>query len=85
MQGSTSEIKIKRIEPTSFVFNQNHEHKLGAGAFGDVFLGFDEVEMKPVAVKTISFEKLQNSAHHSQGNLMEKLKTEIINMQIAKS
>ena len=83
MEGK-NEIKMKKIDPTPFVYDKNPFHKLGEGAFGDVFLGFDESKLVPVAVKTISFEKIQTKYHH-QGLVMEKFKTEIINMQIASS
>lgn len=53
-----NELSLKRIEPTSFVFNK--EKKLGAGAFGQVFLGFDEKNKIPVAIKTISYQKLND-------------------------
>ena len=32
--------------------------RLGKGAFGEVYLGFDEKNRHPIAVKTISFEKI---------------------------
>ena len=59
-------IRIKKIgkepgkgtEAHDFVFNQNPRHKLGEGAFGEVFLGFDNNNKGPVAVKVVSFQKL---------------------------
>lgn len=57
---------MKRIDPTSYVYNKNPLHKLGEGSFGDVFLGFDEQNKIPVAVKTISLEKIQTLSNSSE-------------------
>lgn len=56
---------------------------LGKGAFGEVFLGFDETAHSPFACKIISLEKI--NAQNDQETIMRKIKDEIINMQIARN
>ena len=76
------EFSIKTIPPTSYVFSRRMV--LGKGTFGEVYLGFDEELKKPVAVKMIPLDKLYQS-NANQEALAQKLTTEMINMQIAKS
>ena len=76
------EFSLKRIEPTKYVFSK--DIKLGKGAFGEVYLGFDEQDRRPIAVKAISFEKIKKSNDNVEG-FFQKLAGEMINMQICKS
>ena len=76
------EFSIKTIPPTAYVFSRHMV--VGKGTFGEVFLGFDQHQNVPVAVKMIPLDKLYQS-NANQEALAQKLTTEMINMQIAKS
>ena len=56
--------------------------KLGKGAFGDVYLGFDEERNVPCAFKVINLDKVKSQTNPE--TLMKKIKDEIVNMQLAK-
>ena len=77
-----NEFSIKRIEPTSFVISK--DRLLGKGAFGEVYWGFDDRERIPVAIKTISYSKLQQVYADEQA-IGKKLADELASMQVCKS
>lgn len=74
------ELQIKKIDE-GLLFSRSH--KLGCGAFGEVYLGFDENTHTPFAVKVVNLEKIMTN--ENQDNLIKKIKDEIVNMQIAKN
>ena len=82
MDPQKHEFAIKTIPPTAYVFSR--AMVLGKGTFGEVYLGFDQNLKTPVAVKMIPLDKLYQT-HRNQEALAQKLTTEMINMQIAKS
>ena len=57
--------------------------KLGSGAYGEVFIGYDETKHRPFAVKIVELSKIKKQYNSEQ--LLSKLKDEIINMTIIKS
>ena len=73
-------MEIAKIKPTHYVYNK--KQMIGKGSFGEVFMGYNEKDHLPVAVKIVSFEKIALTMNKE--TLMSKLKQEIINMQIAK-
>jgi len=52
------ELQIKKIEDGLFF---SRSHKLGFGAFGEVYLGFDENNHSPFAVKVVNLEKIMTN------------------------
>lgn len=81
MMEGKNEFSIKRIEPTSYVFSK--EKQLGKGAFGEVYLGFDEKSKQPVAIKTISYTRL-SQVYSNEQVIGQKLAGELVSMQLCK-
>jgi serine/threonine protein kinase len=44
---------ISKIKPTAFVYNK--KQMIGKGSFGEVYMGYNEKDHSPVAVKIVSF------------------------------
>ena len=82
MKELSKELQLKRIEKNKEAYFSK-TLKLGQGAFGEVFLGFDETMHLPFACKVISLEKINLQAN--QESIIKKVKDEIVNMQIARN
>lgn len=57
MKEITKQLQLRRIEKNKEMY-YSKSLKLGQGAFGEVFLGFDESSHLPFACKIISLEKI---------------------------
>jgi serine/threonine protein kinase len=82
MKEITKELQLRKIEKNKEIY-YSKTLRLGKGAFGEVFLGFDESSHNPFACKIISLEKI--STQNNQEVLIKKIKDEIVNMQIARN
>lgn len=49
-------MEIAKIKPTNYVYNK--KQMIGKGSFGEVYMGYNEKQHYPVAVKIVSFEKI---------------------------